>query len=66
MPVVLWASGEPWRVQKKNIFNNFEARYRATRDKALLDQLWTRLRAVQLVCPADVTEAARHLAGGGT
>ena len=33
------------------------------RAEALLDQLWTRLRAVQLICPAEVSEAARDLAG---
>jgi hypothetical protein len=33
------------------------------RTEALLDQLWMRLRAVQLVCPAEVSEAARELAG---
>jgi hypothetical protein len=33
------------------------------RTEALLDQLWMRLRAVQLVCPAEVGEAARDLAG---
>jgi hypothetical protein len=31
--------------------------------EALLNQLWTRLRAVQLICPAEVSEAARDLAG---
>jgi hypothetical protein len=29
------------------------------RADAVLDRLWTRLRAVQLICPADVGEAAR-------
>lgn len=33
------------------------------RVESLLDQLWRRLRAVQLLCPADVSEAARDLAG---
>jgi hypothetical protein len=33
------------------------------RAEALLDQLWTRLRAVQLICPAEVAAAARDLAG---
>jgi hypothetical protein len=33
------------------------------RVEAQLDQLWIKLRAVQLVCPAEVSEAARELAG---
>jgi hypothetical protein len=33
------------------------------RAEELLDQLWIKLRAVQLVCPAEVSEAARDLAG---
>jgi hypothetical protein len=33
------------------------------RTEALLDQLWVRLRAVQLLCPADVGTAAREFAG---
>jgi len=33
------------------------------RTEALLNQLWTRVRAVQLICPAEVSEAARDLAG---
>jgi hypothetical protein len=33
------------------------------RTEVLLDRLWTRLRAVQLICPTEVGEAARDLAG---
>jgi hypothetical protein len=33
------------------------------RTEALLDQLWMRLRAVQLICPVEVSAAARELAG---
>jgi hypothetical protein len=33
------------------------------RTDATLDRLWVRLRAVQLLCPSDVSEAARALAG---
>ena len=33
------------------------------RTEALLDRLWMRLRAVQLICPAEVSDAARDLAG---
>jgi hypothetical protein len=33
------------------------------RAEALQDQLWTSLRAVQIICPAEVAEAVRELAG---
>ena len=33
------------------------------RTDATLDRLWVRLRAVQLLCPSEVSEAARALAG---
>ena len=33
------------------------------RTDAVLDQLWVRLRAVQLLCPSEVSAAARTLAG---
>lgn len=35
----------------------------AEQTEALLNQLWTRVRAVQLTCSADVSDAARELAG---